>query len=117
MTESLAQQLPPLKRADRFLFNFGYIILGDEDLLALTDSTLEVIGELDEQSYADFYRFCNENRLNVADTFTGNIRWPRGDGKYDVEFDVDPSRLYVLRSYRMAKHSDRVDHYTEKALP
>lgn len=117
MTEALVYNLPPLKRGDRFLFNFAYEILGDENLFALTDETLTVIGELDEQSYEDFYRFCSEHDLDPTANFIGNIRWQRVSGYYAVEFDVDPSRIYTVKKVLLVKHPDRISHYTEYALP
>lgn len=117
MTEALLYTAPPLRRGDRFVFNFAYTILGDENLVALTDPTVTVIGELDQQSYDDFYKFCSDNNLDNSTNFFGNVRWQRANGAYEVEFDVDTSRIYIAKQFLTAKQPDRVSQFTEKALP
>jgi hypothetical protein len=108
MSESLAQPHPLLKRGDRFLYSYRYQVLGDENLLALSDDTFEVIGWLDEESFADFTAFLEANNLSDTDTFSGIVHQERDANFYMVEFDVDNSRLYRIHITALIKKPNAI---------
>lgn len=101
MAEALAQDLPPLKRGDRFAFSFYYDLIGNEDLLAIYDGEI-VIGTLDGPSYDEFLEWVTAQGLDPSSNFIGRVRQRRASGDYAVDFDVDQGRLYILNSYKLS---------------
>lgn len=110
-------QTTNLRRGDRFIYEPAYQILGNEDLDAIADSDLNVIGWLDEVSQADFLAYLTANGLATDAIYTGIVHQLRDGGLYMVEFDVQPSRIYTVTRFTVAPRPAAVDDFVEYALP